>query len=670
MRDRTFEETTSKSRSLQSTRKGSPLKSQVQNDHPLTQAINRLGNTGSVSTHAAVLQRAPSLARHSLLHLQQQYGNHYVQRVMALARQGESEAEVTPEVEAAIQCQPKLKISASNDKYEQEADRLAAQVIRMPEPVLQRQMDKEEEEEILRQTKPMGQGRTSGDMWTQAESPPIVHEVLRSPGQPLDTTTRAFMEPRFGHDFSQVRVHRGAQASETARSLKAKAFTVGRDVAFGPGQYSPSTTEGKRLLAHELTHTLQQRTLRPRLQKQDSDKTDKKQPWEDLLKKGREGLTLEISNNLDLIRTKKSKIAETWKANVKIVEEKPAAFILKLALGIASAGLAGVMGGIVGKVVNKVITQSRRQDFVIGAATKTIGESLDGVSKLLINIVTAREPDKLKANAQYGLDNSTKSGLVDYYIAAFDNMLLVENKASHSAFTDKLTTLSDTELAIMLHTSDKVFDELNKDNRPIMQQLTIGYLKLLDEIFIESKAEEFSGKTREERRKNLFGQDPTINETKERSGSMLIVGPIRSIGTWRNPNFSIRAGIVTGLNKETFETLEGEAIKNLPFTLSFRFWGSMVKRGFFGGGSMVKIWFVKRPDGTIAVDLDESWERDSKHLDQGREWLALFGMYGPFIPAEPLAEELILSNVAEGALKVYNQIKDMKIPKVINLDVL
>jgi hypothetical protein len=89
-------------------------------------------------------------------------------------------------------------------------------------------------------------------------APPIVHEVLRSPGQPLDAETRAFMEPRFGHDFSQVRVHTDDKAITSAQEVNALAYTVGRNIVFSRGQYEPTKAEGKKLLAHELTHTLQQ----------------------------------------------------------------------------------------------------------------------------------------------------------------------------------------------------------------------------------------------------------------------------------------------------------------------------------------------------------------------------------------------------------------------------
>jgi len=90
------------------------------------------------------------------------------------------------------------------------------------------------------------------------EVPPIVYDVLSSPGQPLDARTREFMEPRFGHDFSQVRVHTDVLAAESTRVVKALAYTVGRDVVSGAGQYAPATSGGRRLLAHELTHVVQQ----------------------------------------------------------------------------------------------------------------------------------------------------------------------------------------------------------------------------------------------------------------------------------------------------------------------------------------------------------------------------------------------------------------------------
>ncbi len=92
----------------------------------------------------------------------------------------------------------------------------------------------------------------------QTAIPTVVHEVLSSPGEPLDRETRAFMEPRFGHDFSRVRVHADDKAAYSAKAVNALAYTVGRDIVFNAGYYVPKTNEGLKLLAHELVHTVQQ----------------------------------------------------------------------------------------------------------------------------------------------------------------------------------------------------------------------------------------------------------------------------------------------------------------------------------------------------------------------------------------------------------------------------
>lgn len=88
--------------------------------------------------------------------------------------------------------------------------------------------------------------------------PPIAREVLRSPGRRLDAPTRGFMEPRFGHDFSRVRVHADDRAAAAAQAVNAQAYTVGQHVVFGKGRFQPRTPHGDRLLAHELAHTIQQ----------------------------------------------------------------------------------------------------------------------------------------------------------------------------------------------------------------------------------------------------------------------------------------------------------------------------------------------------------------------------------------------------------------------------
>ncbi|HYX41150.1 MAG TPA: DUF4157 domain-containing protein [Pyrinomonadaceae bacterium] len=109
--------------------------------------------------------------------------------------------------------------------------------------------------------------------------PPIVQEALSAPGQPLDAPTRNFMEPRFGYDFGPIRLHVNDKAAQSARALNALAYTVGRDVVFGSAQYAPETTAGQSLLAHELTHVVQQSRSAPLVQRQkkpdaEPEKTD------------------------------------------------------------------------------------------------------------------------------------------------------------------------------------------------------------------------------------------------------------------------------------------------------------------------------------------------------------------------------------------------------------
>ena len=118
-------------------------------------------------------------------------------------------------------------------------------------PGLVKDRSKRDEEELTRQ-------RSSVNHAGAVTAPLIVHEVLRSQGRPLDPATRTFMEPRFGHDFSRVRVHTDAKAAESARAVNALAYTVGEHVVFGSGQYVPHTATGRQLAVHELAHVVQQ----------------------------------------------------------------------------------------------------------------------------------------------------------------------------------------------------------------------------------------------------------------------------------------------------------------------------------------------------------------------------------------------------------------------------
>ena len=111
--------------------------------------------------------------------------------------------------------------------------------------------------EKKKEDEPALQRKAAGDAIVDV-APPLVHEALDGPGQPLDAGTRTFMEARFGHDFGQVRIHTDARAAESARAVSAVAYTVGRDIVFASGQFAPESQGGRQLLAHELTHVVQQ----------------------------------------------------------------------------------------------------------------------------------------------------------------------------------------------------------------------------------------------------------------------------------------------------------------------------------------------------------------------------------------------------------------------------
>ncbi|MGB5818243.1 MAG: DUF4157 domain-containing protein [Saonia sp.] len=157
--------------------------------------------------------------------------------------------------------QARLQVGAVNDPLEQQADKVADQVMRMPEnELVQRKCSACEEEDRI-QRKPLAafiqkKGARGGLQASESVSNRI--NASRGKGSPLPSSTKSFMESRYGSNFSNVNIHTGKEAVQMSRELGAKAFTVGNDIYFNASQFSPSTGEGKHLLAHELTHTIQQ----------------------------------------------------------------------------------------------------------------------------------------------------------------------------------------------------------------------------------------------------------------------------------------------------------------------------------------------------------------------------------------------------------------------------
>lgn len=243
----------------------------------------------------AALSRAisqPAFGQHPLLRLQRTIGNQATLRMLrtqgrmagapaaASAHAAEELSSVQIQAPIAPVIQTKLIVNEPGDEHEQEADRVAEQVMRMAAPVHAPPMDltapvslqpkcacggtcdkcqanrKEEDHDDHEE---LHRSPADASHLGQATAPPIVEEVLRSPGEPLNPETRAFMEPRFGRDFGGVRIHTDSAAASSAESVNAQAYAVQNHIAFGANQYSPSSDSGKTLLAHELTHVVQQR---------------------------------------------------------------------------------------------------------------------------------------------------------------------------------------------------------------------------------------------------------------------------------------------------------------------------------------------------------------------------------------------------------------------------
>lgn len=203
----------------------------------------------------------------SILHLQRTIGNQAVLRLLQTAKENVDASsansastgfahdfsQIPVQATALSNIHPKLKVNAPRDRYEQEADRIADQVLRQ-------KMPEEEDEKVEIQAR-ASQQAVGGEHEVNEE---LENRLSRSKGggNPISYQVRAFVEPRIQFDFSKVRVHTDNEAARMNQELGARAFTHREDIYFGTGQYSPQSNQGRRLLAHELTHVAQQESGR------------------------------------------------------------------------------------------------------------------------------------------------------------------------------------------------------------------------------------------------------------------------------------------------------------------------------------------------------------------------------------------------------------------------
>ena len=243
------------------------------------QAENLARKRASLSiTKSSTLPPAASHQAHFILHLQRTIGNQAVQRLLQaepddlearssineVTRSTHDLSQIPVHPKSLASLQAKLTVSSPGDSYEQEADRVSEQVMRMPEPQLKRdcpcgggcsKCQSEHASDGISKTNASHKSHA-----VEAMAAPIGHEALRPSDRPLDPSTRAFMESRLGHSFADVRMHADRDAANAARTLNARAFTIGRDVFFGAGQFSPGSPQTRATLAHELVHVIQQQS--------------------------------------------------------------------------------------------------------------------------------------------------------------------------------------------------------------------------------------------------------------------------------------------------------------------------------------------------------------------------------------------------------------------------
>jgi hypothetical protein len=755
----------------------------------------------------------------------------------------------SPHVPCSTGIQTKLAISTPGDRFEQEADEVADQVMRMRDPALRGQSKGySDAPNPSDEKKPQIQRLANGGGGTGKWAPDFTSRL--GAGVPLDKASRTYFEPRFGHDFGDVRIHNGPQANAAAVSIQARAFTLGRDVVFAKGQHDPGSEGGKHLLAHELTHVVQQSAAHagpayqgnrsppaPMLQRAPGDKEggaeqggipDSPYPEEEAVlryaigardlgkladgfvlytaeywsatgisdgafvagpfgsdmgnifyvyriesaneKKGTHTITRgvhlgawgakatpelhkefekvtgnkiievtsaglipptggaapepkakqgalrkgtpasshgtatsateaspdeltphrkkwmtagrarmesEINSLFDSIQKLKARRIVDWEKNAHIKDPKPIKDALEVAVTVVGYGMGGVVGGI----LTKSLAHGLLAEFIKESSLKSTAllaefifeHAVEPAEELMNEALEKALTKDKETNARSAL--ASRGDLLDSYVEAVSLQTISEEKAQHEEFTSTAAARfpSDIALADEVAVFDALFDKLRSEPEHFLRELSVGLIRLRDEMYLEEKAQKYGGSV-----ERLLKEDPHIHETEQRSGNVLLLPPgQRSLGKYfetPDVNFDSFYGLATEINTATLTQLSGAKVKDLPITLTFRFWAfnpfrNIVERALGVPGDLCKVWFERRPDGTVWVDFDEPTAGES--VSDGIEWLASSYMHSIGIPAgHDLSNEERRKYAPLGALRIYELIKNKLVGRVSNFDIL
>jgi hypothetical protein len=663
--------------------------------------------------------------------------------------------------ETAPALQAKLAIGPVDDPLEQEADRVADHVTAIASPP-QAQASNEASSGIA-QRKPM-----HSDQLNSPALPEPVRDTLRSPGQPLDAETRAFMEPRFNQDFSTVRVHTDAKAAKSAQNLNAHAYTLGHQIAFDAGAFAPNTHAGRRLIAHELTHVVQQqniapgaaavqrdskkkpadssgndddvlfeifvgdgkhqpndvsfaiktakadakrlraagslsrsdrldlnakmkffeppalqayaREIKPALEDVTREEIDMEQPdpAKAALPLDRDGMLRQIPIYMDGIQKVKAARIHTWSKTEESDAAKPSSAALEVALVIVAGGIGGVVGGLLADEVAALVGKDAAKGaehishgghdpleeftYLVGleaadqASEAAFHRAIDGARETL-GKGTKAALESRKESVKTALATDPNDGLLECYTEAVTLQSIEEQVQDGLEFNKTASTLSDVELAGQYVVYKTLYENLMASPDAFLRELTVGYIRLMEEAYLETEDKKFGG----DRARTRQAMHKTWGIGWRQPGYLNIeaVGLSEGLGDWGNPNLSINLGAAAvDIHTRDLDAILNTPLKDLPLTMRFYF---RVRDPIYRihYGSEVTMSFERDPDGTVYFP--------GAGDTASEEWLASYYLGSPRANEE-LSDSERAKYAPLGARMLYEAMKDKKIVKTFDLD--
>ena len=348
---------------------------------------------------------------------------------------------------------------------------------------------------------------------------------------------------------------------------------------------------------------------------------------------------------------------EAWATTAHSRESAPGQAILEALIPIVSLGIGGVAYGIIEGMISKKVGHLM-EEFVLLAGL----EAADLAAEAVFHRVMRETKDDLSKGTHKALSAvkttsrtalaTTGGDIIDVYAEAVKLQSVQEYVDQSTVFNESTADMSDKDLAARSAALKITYDQLMQDPSGIMRELTVGFIRLLDEINVSDKAEDYHDNPAEARQ-----QDDDLHQTGMRQGNIMVFPWPRghSLGKWGTPNlnFSTLNATAVGINNASLERIRGAKIKDLPVTIGFRFSAaSPYYRIWSGDMGRVEIWFSRYPDGSIHVGSDSE--------EDGREWLGSYytGLSREFSDQERFMYALL------GAQQLYDRIADTTVGRI------